>query len=489
MATIVTRSGKGSALTHTEMDSNFTNINNELAGAGGSPSIDDNGDATAITIDINENVGVGTSTMNSNKAVIEGGSAETLGSSLALKTGSGTTSKSADLAFYSTFYNNADTGQRRTADITAGFSTGVWGTEYLAFGVGSSGDSAYVASEKLRINSNGKITTGSNPINEVEINKDTNTADVIIGTSNVSATGQENGFNCGVGSGALGSVTNNTAHAQEGKHNTGMGSDALGSCTTGYWNTGNGGLALSTLTTGTHNIANGTLAMWFTTTGIRNVGNGTQALWSNTTGYNNLGDGYEALGGNTTGHSNTGAGCFAGKGNTTGTNNTFLGYNAGTASSPSGNVTTGSNTVCIGDNSVANLYCADTTISSSDARDKTDVEDFSHGLDFINQLNPVTYKWDKRAWYIKDDDTAEDLLNAKPDGSQKREKKHLGFLAQDVETIEKTLGFSTSKDDQLVVHTNEDDTAMGIKYERLVPVLVNAIKELSAEIELLKGGK
>jgi hypothetical protein len=34
MATIVTRSGKGSALTHTEMDANFTNINTEVGTKG-----------------------------------------------------------------------------------------------------------------------------------------------------------------------------------------------------------------------------------------------------------------------------------------------------------------------------------------------------------------------------------------------------------------------------------------------------------------------
>ena len=39
----------------------------------------------------------------------------------------------------------------------------------------------------------------------------------------------------------------------------------------------------------------------------------------------------------------------------------------------------------------------------------------------------------------------------------------------------------------LIVNLNEDETAYGMKYERLVPVLVNAIKELSAEVEQLKS--
>ena len=39
----------------------------------------------------------------------------------------------------------------------------------------------------------------------------------------------------------------------------------------------------------------------------------------------------------------------------------------------------------------------------------------------------------------------------------------------------------------LVVNLNEDRTAFGIKYERLVPILVNAIKELSERLEKLEG--
>ena len=176
-----------------------------------------------------------------------------------------------------------------------------------------------------------------------------------------------------------------------------------------------------------------------------------------------------------TGGKNVGIAGRAGQGITTGDNNICIGHYSGTANAPSGNITTGDNSICLGNNDIQNLYCADTSISSSASRDKTAVADFTHGLNWVNQLKPVTYRWDKRAWY--DDNT--------PDGSKKRNKKHIGFLAQDVLAIE---GNPTDKDDMLVVNLNEDNTAYGLKYERLVPVLVNAIKELSAKVAALEAG-
>jgi len=184
--------------------------------------------------------------------------------------------------------------------------------------------------------------------------------------------------------------------------------------------------------------------------------------------------GYANLNGLTTGNYNTAMGQDCAGDVTTGANNLLLGHRAGKSDSPSGSITTGSNSVVLGNNSISNIYCADTSISSSDKRDKTDVTDFTHGLNWINQLKPVTYRWDKRTWY---DD-------GKPDGSKKRNKKHIGFLAQDVLTVEG----NPNKDDMLVVNLNEDDTAYGLKYERLVPVLVNAIKELSAKVTALEAG-
>ena len=137
-----------------------------------------------------------------------------------------------------------------------------------------------------------------------------------------------------------------------------------------------------------------------------------------------------------------------------------------------------------GNNSIANLYCADTSISSSDARDKTDVEDFKYGLSWITALRPVTYRWDRRTWY-----GTEEKPKGIPDGSKKRDRIHIGFLAQEAIEVEKKHGYAGKKDDMLIVNQDEDeaDPSYGMKYERLVPVLVNAIKELSAEVTALKA--
>ena len=182
----------------------------------------------------------------------------------------------------------------------------------------------------------------------------------------------------------------------------------------------------------------------------------------------------------TDGAKNTCVGHDAGGGLTTGSNNILLGHDSGRAGSPSGNLTTHNNNVCLGDDDIANLYCADTSISSSDERDKTDIERFNHGLSWINKLSPVTYRWDKRSWYSKD-------LSATPDGSKKRNQLHIGFLAQEHLEVEKEHGFGDGKENMLVTDLTEDGNRYGMKYERLVPVLVNAIKELSAKNDALEA--
>ena len=182
----------------------------------------------------------------------------------------------------------------------------------------------------------------------------------------------------------------------------------------------------------------------------------------------------------TTGDHNVCVGFYAGSAITSGENNIVIGKDAGRTGSPGGNITTGSNEVYIGDENIsaANIQ-VDWTIAS-DKRDKTDVSPMDLGLEFINQLEPVTYRWDKRSKYNKDQSVV-------PDGTHKEEQLEGGFLAQDVEAIEEQYGHKLSDNTNLTFHLSEDEKMYGIKYGKFVPMLVKAVQELSAEVEELKA--
>ena len=115
----------------------------------------------------------------------------------------------------------------------------------------------------------------------------------------------------------------------------------------------------------------------------------------------------------------------------------------------------------MGHTGVTNAYVQVAWTVVSDARDKTEIEAIDKGLDFVNQLNPVSYK------FRKDRDTEE--TNG---------KKRYGFLAQEVLEVEGV--------DNVIVDT-EDADKLKMTNEELIPVLVKAIQDLKAEVETLKS--
>ena len=97
----------------------------------------------------------------------------------------------------------------------------------------------------------------------------------------------------------------------------------------------------------------------------------------------------------------------------------------------------------------------------SDLRDKTEVKDVTHGLDFVNQITPIEYRFKKS----REDDT--------PTGLTK-----YGFSAQEILELE---------GENPVIINNQDADNLKLTSAYLVPVLVNAIKELKARIEVLEN--
>jgi len=102
---------------------------------------------------------------------------------------------------------------------------------------------------------------------------------------------------------------------------------------------------------------------------------------------------------------------------------------------------TGSTSVCW--DSTSKLL----TLCSSSLQFKSDVTDFAGGLDVIERLHPVTFKW-------KDNQTQD-----------------VGFIAEEVEKVEPRLAIYAPSGE---VH--------GVKYDHLSVVIVNAIKEQEKEL-------
>jgi hypothetical protein len=172
--------------------------------------------------------------------------------------------------------------------------------------------------------------------------------------------------------------------------------------------------------------------------------------------------GGDCLGVSETGSDNTAMGSAAGASVSSGGNNLLLGHDAGRSGSPSGELTTESNRVCLGDNNITNAFIKVAFTVTSDARDKIEDGIVSHGLDFVNQLKPKSF------WFRKNRDSDE-----------KTGDKRYGFYAQDILALEGS---------NPVVIDSRDSDNLKYKGEQLIPILVNAIKELSTKVTALEAG-
>jgi hypothetical protein len=255
---------------------------------------------------------------------------------------------------------------------------------------------------------------------------------------------------------------------------TGIGTGAANTGTDNSFFGNNAGLANID---GSNNTFFGSSTGDANTNGNFNVFVGANAGSSNSAGSSNTFIGTSAGSGTTAG-SNTFIGRSAGSANTTGTSNTTLGHSSNLGSSGltfataigAGSVATESNSVWLGRSTdivyvpgflrLAQLGGSGMTAlcrnnantigdCSSSLRYKTNISNSQLGLDLIKRLKPITFDW--------------------KDGGM----HDLGLGAEDVAAIE-----------PLLVTYNSKGQVEGVKYDRLGVVLLNAVKEQQAQIEL-----
>ncbi len=105
---------------------------------------------------------------------------------------------------------------------------------------------------------------------------------------------------------------------------------------------------------------------------------------------------------------------------------------------------------------VGNIHYSGDIIGLSDKRMKKNIELFTEGLQVIEKLNPMKYH------YIFNANTSE---------------KHIGLLAQEVETSAPYL---------VKLIENKEENLMAVKYNDILMLLINSVKELSNNNEIAK---
>ena len=114
------------------------------------------------------------------------------------------------------------------------------------------------------------------------------------------------------------------------------------------------------------------------------------------------------------------------------------------------------------------------TAYSSDKRLKTNVNILQNSLEKLNKLSGFTYNWNDKANELAGYDTNESIV---------------GMFAQDVQEVLPEAVKIAPFDNDGEGNSKSGENYLTIQYEKVVPLLVEAIKELKKEIEELKKNK
>jgi hypothetical protein len=270
---------------------------------------------------------------------------------------------------------------------------------------------------------------------------------------------------------------------------------ALKSNTTGNYNAGFASGALQANTTGANNTAVGMAALYNNTTGTNNTALGFQALYSNTGTtvctavgsqalYNNRDESQTAVGyrsfynlnATSSAGGNTALGTESGTNKTSGFQCIYIGvYSAGANATTNQEIvigtqsTTGkgSSTAFINANGGGTYNGANTTTwaTVSDRRIKKNIVDNNAGLEAISKIQVRNFEYR----------TADEVIDLPQEQAIKKEGIQLGVIAQELQQVLPEC-VKTESTGVLTVDT-----------DNLTWYLINAVKELKAEIDQLKG--
>lgn len=121
------------------------------------------------------------------------------------------------------------------------------------------------------------------------------------------------------------------------------------------------------------------------------------------------------------------------------------------------------------------IYSNTGTINTSDQRLKTNIANSSLGLNFINELNPVSYKFIEGGKEIVDGDVI----------SIPGSRTHFGLIAQEVKEALDASGIEDFAG-WVKMDMSEEDSMQGLRYDQFIAPLIKAVQELTARVKAIE---
>jgi len=137
------------------------------------------------------------------------------------------------------------------------------------------------------------------------------------------------------------------------------------------------------------------------------------------------------------------------------------------------------------------IWTNSATINTSDYREKTGITTSVLGLDFINRLNPVSYKWivgqNELQWdengVIVTDENGDRVTIPKPGI-----RKHYGLISQEVKQVLDDIGLEGEDFAGWVLNDkNDPNSFQSLRYTEFIAPMIKAIQEQQRMIEELKN--
>jgi len=134
------------------------------------------------------------------------------------------------------------------------------------------------------------------------------------------------------------------------------------------------------------------------------------------------------------------------------------------------------------------VYATNGTIITSDLNKKDSIQDSPLGLDFINALRPVSFKWkdyttteEQEELLGYDEETNEPIfVPSTVETTHTHTRPHYGLIAQDVKQVMDDLEIDFAG-------YIENDEGKGLRYTEFIAPLIKAVQELSNRVQELEN--